>query len=188
MRLQPVVANSLRRLVVRPVRLSNGFVLPAGVHVELAQYSVMRNPAWGWEAPNTFKPVSREQTHDPVQSHQHTAPDLNPDYCIPASLQWKCCRRGIGLRASSCDHLAKQSYESAEPRLGGICRGMSHCRHSKVMRHARLQERWENPEEEYYLAKHAPDLAGQGSASSAAPALQAGSKARRMHPFGQGIR
>ncbi|CAK0787756.1 hypothetical protein CVIRNUC_010978 [Coccomyxa viridis] len=105
MRLQPVVANSLRRLVVRPVRLSNGFVLPAGVHVELAQYSVMRNPAWGWEAPNTFKP-----------------------------------------------------------------------------------ERWENPEEEYYLAKHAPDLAGQGSASSAAPALQAGSKARRMHPFGQGIR
>ena len=61
MRLQPVVADNLRRLVVRPVRLSNGFVLPAGVHVELAQYSVMRNPAWGWEAPNSFKPVSRSR-------------------------------------------------------------------------------------------------------------------------------
>ena len=61
MRLQPVVANNLRRLVVRPVRLSNGFVLPAGIHVELAQYSVMRNPAWGWEAPNAFKPVSGKQ-------------------------------------------------------------------------------------------------------------------------------
>ena len=97
MRLQPVVANNLRRLVVRPVRLSNGFVLPAGVHVELAQYSVMRNPAWGWEAPNSFKPVSREQTHDPTQCHPNTAPDLNPDCCIPASLQWKRSRRGIGF-------------------------------------------------------------------------------------------
>ena len=56
------------------------------------------------------------------------------------------------------------------------------------MGRARLQERWENPEEENYLAKHAPDLAGQGSGSSATPALQPGSKARRMHPFGQGIR
>ena len=49
-----------------------------------------------------------------------------------------------------------------------------------------MQERWENPEEEYYLAKHAPEAAGQGSDSDAAP--RAGSKARRMHPFGQGIR
>ena len=78
MRLQPVVANSLRRLVVRPVRLSNGFVLPAGVHVELAQYSVMRNPAWGWEAPNSFKPVSREpmprlHVHAPGQSHSEAS-------------------------------------------------------------------------------------------------------------------
>ena len=58
MRLQPVAANSLRRLAVRDVRLSNGAVIPAGVIVELAQYSVFRNPAWGWEDPNTFKPVS----------------------------------------------------------------------------------------------------------------------------------
>ena len=87
MRLQPVVANNLRRLVVRPVRLSNGFVLPSGVHVELAQYSVMRNPAWGWEAPNSFKPVSREQTHKPARCHPTTARNLNPDCCISASLQ-----------------------------------------------------------------------------------------------------
>lgn len=58
MRLQPVAANSLRRLAVRDVRLSNGVVIPAGVIVELAQYSVFRNPAWGWEDPDAFKPVS----------------------------------------------------------------------------------------------------------------------------------
>ena len=58
MRLQPVAANSLRRLAVRDVALSNGIVIPAGVIVELAQYSVFRNPAWGWEDPNAFKPVS----------------------------------------------------------------------------------------------------------------------------------
>lgn len=57
MRLQPVAANSLRRLAVRDVRLSNGVVIPAGVIVELAQYSVFRNPAWGWEDPDAFKPV-----------------------------------------------------------------------------------------------------------------------------------
>ncbi len=58
MRLQPVVANSLRRLAVRDVALSNGAVIPAGVIIELAQYSVFRNPAWGWEDPDAFKPVS----------------------------------------------------------------------------------------------------------------------------------
>ena len=58
MRLQPVAANSLRRLAVRDVPLSNGVVIPAGVVVELAQYSVFRNPAWGWEDPEAFKPVS----------------------------------------------------------------------------------------------------------------------------------
>ena len=57
MRLQPVAANSLRRVAVRDVRLSTGAVLPAGVALELAQFSVFRNPAWGWEAPDTFKPV-----------------------------------------------------------------------------------------------------------------------------------
>ena len=54
------------------------------------------------------------------------------------------------------------------------------------MRHDHTQDRWNNPEEEYYLAKHGPEAAGQGSDSNAA--MQAGSKARRMHPFGQGIR
>ena len=85
MRLQPVVANNLRRVVVRPVRLSNGFVLPAGVHVELAQYSVMRNPAWGWEAPYSFKPVSQEQTHGPVHCHPQAAPDLHPEWYSPGN-------------------------------------------------------------------------------------------------------
>ena len=65
MRLQPVAANSLRRLAVRDVRLSNGVVIPAGVIVELAQYSVFRNPAWGWEDPDAFKPVSSPSDRRP---------------------------------------------------------------------------------------------------------------------------
>lgn len=62
MRLQPVAANSLRRLVVRDVQLSDGTLLPAGLALELAQFSVFRNPAWGWEDPNAFKPVSLHRT------------------------------------------------------------------------------------------------------------------------------
>ena len=58
MRLQPVAANSLRRVAVRDVRLSNGVVLPAGVSIEVAQYSNFRNPAWGWKDPNAYLPVS----------------------------------------------------------------------------------------------------------------------------------
>ena len=57
MRLQPVAANSLRRIAVRDVRLSNGVVLPAGVSIEVAQYSMFRNPAWGWKNPNAYLPV-----------------------------------------------------------------------------------------------------------------------------------
>ena len=57
MRLQPVAANSLRRVAVRDVRLSNGVVLPAGVSVEVAQYSMFRNPAWGWKDPDAYLPV-----------------------------------------------------------------------------------------------------------------------------------
>ena len=58
MRLQPVAANSLRRVAVRDVRLSNGVLLPAGVAIEMAQYSIFRNPAFGWQDPMSFKPVS----------------------------------------------------------------------------------------------------------------------------------
>lgn len=58
MRLQPVAANSLRRLVVRDVQLSNGVTLPAGVGIEMAQYSIFRSPAWGWKDPLSFVPVS----------------------------------------------------------------------------------------------------------------------------------
>ena len=74
MRLQPVAANSLRRLAVRDVALSNGFVIPAGVIVELAQYSVFRNPAWGWEDPNAFKPVSFQI----LKAHLHACCCLLP--------------------------------------------------------------------------------------------------------------
>ena len=63
---------------------------------------------------------------------------------------------------------------------------LPHCRHSELMRHDHVQDRWENPEEEYFLAKHAPEAAGQGSDSSSV--VQARSRVRRMHPFGQGIR
>ena len=59
MRLQPVAANSLRRLAVKDVRLSNGAVLPAGVSIEMAQYSIFRNPAWGWKDPMSYVPVSQ---------------------------------------------------------------------------------------------------------------------------------
>lgn len=58
MRLQPVAANSLRRLVVRDIQLSNGVTLPAGVAIEMAQYSIFRNPAFGWKDPMSFVPVS----------------------------------------------------------------------------------------------------------------------------------
>ena len=64
MRLQPVAANSLRRLVVRDIRLSNGVTLPAGVGIEMAQYSIFRNPAFGWKDPMSFLPVSTPSTLD----------------------------------------------------------------------------------------------------------------------------
>ena len=43
---------------MRDVQLSDGTLLPAGLALELAQFSVFRNPAWGWEDPDAFKPVS----------------------------------------------------------------------------------------------------------------------------------
>lgn len=57
MRLQPVVATPLRRLAVRDLTLSNGVLIPAGTIIELASYSLSRNPAWGWTDPEAFKPV-----------------------------------------------------------------------------------------------------------------------------------
>ena len=65
MRLQPVAANSLRRVAVRDVRLSNGVLLPAGVSIEMAQYSMFRNPAWGWKNPNAYLPVRQLITEEP---------------------------------------------------------------------------------------------------------------------------
>ena len=78
MRLQPVAANSLRRVVVRDVQLSNGAVLPAGVALELAQFSVFRNPAWGWEDASAFKPVS---LHSSVICHIEQCSPGYPEVC-----------------------------------------------------------------------------------------------------------
>ena len=55
--MQPVAANGLRRMAVRDIQLSNGVVIPAGVGIEMAQYSIFRNPAWGWKDPMAFVPV-----------------------------------------------------------------------------------------------------------------------------------
>ncbi len=63
MRLQPVAAQPLRRVTTCDIRLSSGHLIPAGIFVELAQYSVMRSKAWGWEEGDAFKPVS---VHDCV--------------------------------------------------------------------------------------------------------------------------
>lgn len=57
MRLQPVVAQPLRRKAVRDIRLANGVLIPAGTGIELASYSIARSPAWGWEDGESFKPV-----------------------------------------------------------------------------------------------------------------------------------
>lgn len=58
-----------------------------------------------------------------------------------------------------------------------------------------MQERWEDPEEEYYTARHASAASTNGRKGSdseleidAAPSTAGGSKAKRMHPFGAGIR
>ncbi|CAL8472312.1 g11855 [Coccomyxa elongata] len=61
MRLQPVAAQPLRRVTTRDIRLSSGHLIPAGVFVELAQYSVMRSKAWGWEEGDAFKPERWEE-------------------------------------------------------------------------------------------------------------------------------
>jgi hypothetical protein len=57
MRLQPVVAQPLRRVAVRDVRLSNGVLIPAGAGIELASYSIARSAAWGWVDGEAYKPV-----------------------------------------------------------------------------------------------------------------------------------
>ena len=57
-----------------------------------------------------------------------------------------------------------------------------------------MQERWEHPEEEYYVAKHGLGASSNGNEGSDSEELEidagpkGGSKAKKMHPFGQGIR
>ena len=64
----------------------------------------------------------------------------------------------------------------------------------KMTGHSHVQERWEHPEEEYYEAKHGPDASSNGKKGSDGEDLEidagpkGGSKVKRMHPFGLGIR
>lgn len=57
MRLQPVAASPLARVAKRDLHLSDGTVIPAGVMVEAAQYTPMRDERWGWHHGNEFLPV-----------------------------------------------------------------------------------------------------------------------------------
>lgn len=58
MRLQPVVAQPVIRMAEREFTLSSGHRIPAGTILEMAQYSTMRSTDWGWEDPESYKPVS----------------------------------------------------------------------------------------------------------------------------------
>jgi hypothetical protein len=57
MRLQPVAALPLTRVAVRDLQLSNGMVIPAGMMIETAQYTPMRDARWGWQHGDKFIPV-----------------------------------------------------------------------------------------------------------------------------------
>jgi cytochrome P450 len=56
MRLRPVVAGGMLRVVARDVRLSNGLVLPRGATITGSNLAVLNNPH-SWEAPERFMPV-----------------------------------------------------------------------------------------------------------------------------------
>lgn len=56
MRLRPVVAGGMLRVVARDVRLSNGLVLPRGATITGSNLAVLNNPH-SWEAPERFIPV-----------------------------------------------------------------------------------------------------------------------------------
>ncbi len=58
MRLQPVAAMPLQRVAVQDFKLSNEMVVPAGVTIDLAQYTVMQDKTWGWKDGASFIPVS----------------------------------------------------------------------------------------------------------------------------------
>ena len=58
MRLQPVVAGPLQRVAKADILLSNGVVIPSGVHIDLAQYTPMQSDAYGWKDGASFIPVS----------------------------------------------------------------------------------------------------------------------------------
>lgn len=57
MRLQPVAASPLARVAKRDLHFSDGTVIPAGVLVEAAQYTPMRDERWGWHRGTEFLPV-----------------------------------------------------------------------------------------------------------------------------------
>lgn len=99
MRLQPVAAQPLRRVTTRDIRLSSGHLIPAGVFVELAQYSVMRSEAWGWEQGDAFKPVSAHELHPMAQSRPECLDECFPVVRGATSL--------LGIWSSESVHMPK---------------------------------------------------------------------------------
>ncbi len=53
-----------------------------------------------------------------------------------------------------------------------------------------MQERWEDPEEDYYKPKEAPRVhrSSNGDDLEVDAGDRSADKVKRMHPFGQGIR
>ena len=70
MRLQPVAASPLQRVAVQDFKLSNGVVIPAGVTIDLAQYTVMQDDAWGWKDGASFNPVRNVSSSSAGQEQQ----------------------------------------------------------------------------------------------------------------------
>ena len=68
MRLQPVAAMPNQRVALRDIHLSNSVTIPAGVKIDLAQYTVMRSEAWGWKDGSSFVP---ERWEEPDMEYFH---------------------------------------------------------------------------------------------------------------------
>ena len=83
MRLRPVAAGGMLRVVARDVRLSNGLVLPRGCTITGSNLAVLNSPH-SWDEPERFIPVR---------------PRVMCSLHLPNSLGiWICCRDGrVGL-------------------------------------------------------------------------------------------
>lgn len=90
MRLQPVASQAVRRVVTRDVRLRDGRPIPAGTTITGSNFSMMRNPAWGWGANACeFVPVRTCGFREP---HVHECPLTcgSPSCQQHAFHSWQC--------------------------------------------------------------------------------------------------